>query len=94
MPPFVTILSQRWPTHTDGESVKATVLRELHRQHPAIALEDILELSVLIAVPEADTVSECVDGVLDEALDQYDAWQTAESSPESARAGIPAIEER
>lgn len=80
-------------TSTDDEAVKATVLRELHRQHTAMTLEDILELSVSVAIPEVDTVRECVDGVLDEALDQYDAWQTAESSSESVRAGIPAMEE-
>jgi hypothetical protein len=80
-------------TPADGEAVKATVLRELHRQHPAMALEDILELSVSIAIPEAGTVRECVNSVLDEAIDQHDAWQTAESPSESARADIPAPEE-
>ena len=80
-------------TPADGETVKATVLRELHRQHPAMALEDILELSVSIAIPEADTARGCVDSVLDEAIDLYDTWQAAESSSESARAGIPAMEE-
>jgi hypothetical protein len=80
-------------TDADGESVKATVLRELHRQHPAMTLEDILELSVSIAVPEMDTVRECVDSVLDESIDQHDAWQIAESASQSARAGIPAAEE-
>jgi hypothetical protein len=80
-------------THADGEAVKATVLRELHRQHPTMALEDILELSVSIAAPEAETVRECVDSVLDEAINQYAAWQTAESPPESTRADIPAPEE-
>jgi hypothetical protein len=79
-------------TPADGEAVKATVLRELHRQHPAMALEDILELSVSIAIPEADTVRECVGNVLDEAIDQHDAWQTAESPSKSARAIIPATE--
>jgi hypothetical protein len=80
-------------TDTDGKAVKATVLRELHRQHPAMVLEDILELSVSIAVPEADTVRGCIDSVLDEAIDQHDAWQTAESSPEAVRADVPATEE-
>lgn len=80
-------------TSADNEAVKATVLRELHRQHPAMALEDILELSVSIAVPEGDTVRECVDDVLKEAITQHDAWQTAESSSESARAGSSATEE-
>jgi rRNA maturation endonuclease Nob1 len=80
-------------TDADGKTVKTTVLRELHRQHPAMTLEDILELSVSIAVPEADTVRECIDSVLDEALDQHDMWQTTESSSESARVGLPATEE-
>jgi hypothetical protein len=80
-------------TSADGEAVKATVLRELHRQHPAMALEDILELSVSITIPEVDTVRECVDDILDEAIDQHEAWQTTESSSESVRAGTPATEE-
>jgi rRNA maturation endonuclease Nob1 len=80
-------------TDADGETVKTAVLRELYRQHPAIALEDVLELNVLIAVPEDNTVREYVDDVLDTALDQHDAWETVESHSESARAGIPATEE-
>lgn len=80
-------------TDTDSETVKATVLHELHRQHPAMTLEDILELSVSIAVPEADTVRERIDTVLDEAIDQHKAWQTGESSSESAKAGVPVTEE-
>lgn len=80
-------------TPADGKAVKATVLRELHRQHPTVALEDILELSLSIPVPETDAGRECVDSVLDEAIDQHDAWQTAESSSESTRGDIPATEE-
>lgn len=89
-----TTLAALADTPADGEIVKATVLRELHRQHPALALEDILELSVSVAVPETDTVTESVDGVLDTALDQHDAWQTTESHSRSEGAGIPATEER
>jgi hypothetical protein len=81
-------------TDADKKAVKATVLHELYRRYPAMALEDILELSVSIAVPEADTVGECVDAVLKEAITQHDAWQTAEPTSGSARAGIPATEER
>jgi ElaB/YqjD/DUF883 family membrane-anchored ribosome-binding protein len=80
-------------TSADGEVVKATVLHELHRQYPTMALEDILELSVSIAVPEANTVRECVDSVLNEAIKQHDAWQTRESTSKSARAGVSATEE-
>jgi hypothetical protein len=80
--------------HTaDGETVKATVLRKLHRQHPAIALEDILELSVSIPTPETDSVNECLDAVLNEALEQHDAWQAPESCSGSTRAAIPATED-
>jgi hypothetical protein len=79
-------------TSADGEAVKATVLHELHRQHPAMALEDILELSVSIAVPESDTVSECVDDVLREAIKQHDAWQAGELPSEPARASTSATE--
>jgi hypothetical protein len=86
-------LAELAETDADGKSVKATVLYELHRQHPAMTLEDILELGVSIAVPEADTVRECVDTVLSEAIDQHDAWRIAESASQSARAGIPATEE-
>jgi hypothetical protein len=89
-----TALAALADTPADGKAVKATVLRELHRQHPVLALEDILELSVSVAIPEADIVRKSVDGVLDEALDQHDAWQTTESHSKSVGADIPATEER
>jgi hypothetical protein len=73
---------------TDGSLIKATVLHELHRQHPEIELEDILELNVLVSVPESGALDERVDAVLSAASDQYDGWTTSPSTPGRAPASI------
>jgi hypothetical protein len=71
---------------TDGSQIKATVLHELHRQHPEIDLEDILELNVLVSVPESGALDERVDAVLSTASDQYDGWTTSPPAPDGALA--------
>lgn len=71
---------------TDGDQIKAAVLRELHRQHPEIDLEDILELNVLVSVPESGTPDERVDAVLSAASNQYGGWTTSPPAPGGALA--------
>lgn len=66
-------------TDADSETVKATVLRELYRQQPAVSLEDVLELNVLVAVPEPGPLDERVAAVLTEAVAQHDGW--ADTAP-------------
>jgi hypothetical protein len=72
----------------DGDQIKTTVLHELHRQHPEINLEDILELNVLVSVPESGTLDERVDAVLSAASNQYNGWTTSPSAPDGALASI------
>ena len=61
-------------TDADGETVKATVLREVHRQQPSVSLEDTLELNVAVSVPESGPLSERVDAVLSETVEQRGDW--------------------
>ena len=63
-------------TDADGETVKTTVLREFYYQQPSVSLEDILELNVVIAAPdpESGSLSECVETVLSETVEQRGDW--------------------
>lgn len=65
-------------SHPDSESVKETVLQVLHRHHPEIALEDVLELNVLVSPPESGSFEERVDAVLIDALEQSETPSTNE----------------
>ena len=70
--------------YSDAEAAKGAALRELYRHHPEITLADILELRVLISVPEtkpdAQEVGEYVKAVLSEALERHDQWTSTERS--------------
>jgi hypothetical protein len=81
-------------TDADGEVVKTTVLRELYRQQPTVSLEDVLELNMVVAVPEPGPLAERVDAVLSEAVAQHDSWtDTPQAPPASENTSIPATEE-
>lgn len=81
-------------THADGEIVKVTVLRELYRHHPAVTLEDTLELNVVVAAPEPGPLDECVDTVISEAVAQLDGWVDTASAVLGENTSLPATEER
>lgn len=58
--------------------VIATTLRALHRHHPHVALEDALELRVVINLDEIDRntpLGERIDTVLEAALAELTAWK-------------------
>ncbi|MGN8215854.1 hypothetical protein [Halococcus salifodinae] len=80
-------------TDGDGESVKTTVLHELYRQQPAVSLEDVLELNVLVTAPEQGPLEERVAAVLTEAIAQHDSWtDIPQAPPASEDTSVPATE--
>lgn len=65
------------------EVVKTTTLQALYHHHPHVALEDVLELRVLLDSPvQRETpIDEQVDDVLETALTQLTAWNGVPSVP-------------
>lgn len=62
--------------------VTAMTLRALHRHHPQVTLEDVLELRVLLDSPmcRESPPTEQVDTVLAAALSELTAWNTRRHS--------------
>ena len=80
-------------TEADGETVKTAVLHALYRQQPAVSLEDVLELNVLVAAPEPGPLEERVAAVLAEAVAQHDNWtDTPQAPPAGESTSVPATE--
>ncbi|EMA54893.1 MULTISPECIES: hypothetical protein [Halococcus] len=80
-------------TEADGETVKMTVLHELYRHQPAVSLEDVLELNVLIAAPEPGPLEERVAAVLTEAVAQHDSWTDTPQAPSASEStSVPTTE--
>lgn len=80
-------------TEADGEAVKTAVLHALYRHHPAVSLDDALELNVLVATPEPGPLEERVATVLTEAIAQHDSWtETPQAPPASEDTFVPATE--
>lgn len=72
----LTTLTSR-PRPPTPATVTATTLRALHRHHPHVTLEDVLELRVLIDPDGTDRdtpLGERVDTVLEAALTELTAW--------------------
>lgn len=63
--------------------VTATTLRALYRHHPDVALEDVLELRVLLSasVTSGETVSEQVDDVLAAVYTELTMWNKTPATP-------------
>lgn len=65
-------------TRPPTSAVTATTLRALHRHHPHVALEDALELRVVLDLDEIDRdtpLGERVDTVLEAALAELTSWR-------------------
>ena len=78
---------------TDSETMKATVLREYHRHHSSVSLEDVLELNTVVTAPEQGPLEERVATVLTEAIAQHDSWtDTPQAPPASENTSVPATE--
>lgn len=76
---ILTTLASRSGSPT-SEVVTATTLRALYRHHPRVALEDVLELRVLIDPDGTDPetpLGDRVDAVLEAALTELTVWNVA-----------------
>lgn len=73
----LTTLAERSETLTPTQ-ITATTLRALHRHHPQITLEDVLELRVLLdsTVSCETPPTEQVDTIIEAALTELTAWNT------------------
>lgn len=80
-------------TEVDGEAVKTAVLHALYHQQPAVSVEDVLELNVLVPAPEPGPLEERVATVLTEAIAQHDSWtDTPQAPPASENTSEPITE--
>ncbi|UPM42947.1 hypothetical protein [Halocatena salina] len=61
--------------HPTPETVRTITLQALYDHHPHVALEDVLELRVLLDGPRHETpVDEQVDAVLETAFSELTKW--------------------
>lgn len=72
------MLSEKRESPTQAD-VTAMTLQALYRTHPHVALEDVLELRVLLdgSVTRGATMAEQVDDVLASVFTELTAWNTA-----------------
>ena len=80
-------------TALDSSEVKGAVLQEYRRQHPAVSLDDILELNTMISVPEANAIGEQAESVLSQAIKHHTKWMGQPSTQEVSDARNASIAE-